>query len=152
MQKKMLWLIATPLIITGFCFAQTESKDTGQNPGFPRVVASLNLHNRTLAIGPTTLYTPVRSGVFRISGTMTCTTNGIPGSGWETGVLWQNEVGSNSGVVVSEQCQNLSFIVSQTPVTLNATKGTPISIFTGPTGGGSRGTQYNAYIILEQLE
>ena len=70
MKKKMFWLLVTLLIRTGFCFAQTESKDSGQNPGFPRVVARLNLFNRTKNIGPQTLYTTTQAGVFRMSGTI----------------------------------------------------------------------------------
>src|SRR4051812_12801513 len=72
LMKRIACLIVT-LMVGSVCFAQTANKDAVQNPGFPRVVARLNLFNRTKAIGPQTLYTPTKAGVYRVSGTMACT-------------------------------------------------------------------------------
>ena len=154
MQRKIALLCLTLLISTGFCIAQAQSKDSGQNPGFPRVVARLNLFNRTKAIGPQTLYTPSHSGVFRISGAMACTIpNGQTQAYWLTEVTWTNEVGLNPpiGFSIVYTTQAGSSVFLNNPFVFNATGGTPINISTAPNLDTS-GTQYNAYIVLEQLE
>jgi hypothetical protein len=154
MKLRLVCLGLILLICTGFSFAQSESKDSGQNPGFPRVVARLNLFNRTKPIGPQTLYTPQHSGVFRISGAMACTIpNGQTQAYWLTEVTWTNEVGLNPpiGFSIVYTTQAGSSVFLNNPFVFNATGGTPISISTAPNLDTS-GTQYNAYIILEQLE
>jgi hypothetical protein len=136
------------------CAGQTEGKDSAQNPGFPRVVARVNLFNRTKAIGPETLFTPQKSGVFRISGSMVCTVpNGQTQAYWLTEVSWTNEAGLNGpiGFSIVYTTTAGSSIFLNNPFVFNATAGTPISISTAPNLDTS-GTQYNAYIILEQLE
>src|SRR5436853_2534319 len=94
----MLWPLLTLLISTGFCFAQPASKDSGQNPGFPRVVARLNIRDATRAIGPQMLYIPSKAGVFRASGVMACTIgNGSEfNPAWTATLSWTNELGHHA--------------------------------------------------------
>jgi hypothetical protein len=147
----MLQLLVTLLISTTFCFGQSEVKDSGQNPGFPRVVARVNLFNRTKAIGPQTLYTPKQSGVFRLSGTINVTVGNGESGTWYLSGLWANEVASNNGSTIAIVGTNVPQSGTPiSPVVFNASKGTPISIQTD--GGSTSGTQYNIYVILEQLE
>jgi hypothetical protein len=131
------------------CLAQTTSKNSSQNPGFPRVVARLNLLNRTKEVGPATLYTPNSSGVFRVSIVMTVTVgNGVPGT-WNSALFYVPLTGLNQ--------QSFSCSISsaqpfsdgiQAP--FSAAKDNPITV--SITGSWISGSQYNAYIILEQLE
>jgi hypothetical protein len=147
--KRIACLLVT-LLIGAACFGQTATKETAQNPGFPRVVARLNLLQRTKAIGPETLYTPTNSGVFRITTVMVCTIpNGSVTGVWKANVDWTNEVGPNSVAfdVVGTKSPGTGFI----EWILNASAGTPISLSTSAFSDTS-GSQYNAYIILEQLE
>src|SRR5690349_11186380 len=101
MQKRMLWLLVTLLISTGFCFGQSESKDSGQNPGFPRVVARLNVVDKASLIPSTTLYTPPQDGIFRITVVSACTKASEGGGGWLFYISWTSDIGLINPVAVA---------------------------------------------------
>jgi hypothetical protein len=152
MKTRIFVVLASLLLTAGMCFGQSAPKDSGQNPGFPRVVARLNLLNRTKAIGPETLYTPTKSGVFRVSGTIVCTKAGNYGF-WFESITYTNEIGVNAGFV--EPAGVRSDIVESGPgtsaTTFNAFAGVPIQ-FAIVTEFDTSGSEYNAYVVLEQLE
>lgn len=152
MRRIVCLLVA--VMLGSVCFGQT-TKDAMQNPGFPRVVAALNLLDQTNAVGPVTLYTPTESGVFRISGTMVCTiSNGKSNTYWNTRVTWANENGHNNPTRFADVATytiGSSLPSSGSPFVFNANGGSAINITTSRTFDTS-GSQYNAYIILEQLE
>jgi hypothetical protein len=152
---KRIACVLVTLLIGAACFGQTANKDAGQNPGFPRVVARLNLIGRVNAIGPQTLYTTPKSGVFRISGTMVCSiANGLPGVQWGTSVTWTNEAGSNAPFYFSGvSCTSVgsSGLFGANPFVFNASAGSSIEISTTPIFDTSN-TKYSSYVILEQLE
>jgi hypothetical protein len=151
----MLVVLASLLLTAGMCFGQSTSNDSVQNPGFPRVVAKLNLFNQTNAVDSQTLYTPMKSGVFRISVTMVCTIpNGQSGGSWESFVSWTNEAGQNGPFVVANittATRGSSQPLANSPFVFDANGGEGIAISTDSTLHAS-GTQYSAYVILEQLE
>lgn len=149
--KRIACLLVT-LFIGAACFAQTASTETAQNSGFPRVVARLNLFNRTKAIGPQTLYTPTKSGVFRISGTMVCTvpTGSTNTSEWGTSITFVNEIGLNNLGITGVEASKVTTQTSS-PLVFNVFQGNPITLSIAPEDDPS-GSQYNAYFILEQLE
>ena len=148
--KTRILVVLASLLLTAMCFGQSAPKGSGQNPGFPRVVARLNLHNRTKAIGPEILYTPTQSGVFRITGIMVCTiANGSEVAAWNGSVSWTNELGANSipffgAGTRAPNTEYGSWVI-------NATANSPITLQITAFDDTSN-TQYNAYIILEQLE
>jgi hypothetical protein len=152
MQHKMASLFVTVLLAAGMCFGQTASKDSAQNPGFPRVVARLNLFNRTKAVGPQTLYTPTSGGLFRPTMVMVCTVgNGLTNSFWSGDVTWASEGGETTAEISSVGTQSPGNGGQFGPLTMRAVKGVPITVSTAANEDTS-GSQYNAYIILEQLE
>ena len=141
------------LLSAGMCFAQSSSKESGQNPGFPRVVARLNLFNRTKAIGPQTFYTPKGFGLFRASATIICTKPNSSTSGeWDVDIWWTNEAGLNRATLATVGTQAVQSAPGPVVFVLNATAGVPISLSTFAGGDTTEGSEYNAYIILEQLE
>jgi hypothetical protein len=149
-----MFVVLTSLLLTaGMCFGQSAPKDSGQNPGFPRVVAKLNLFNRTKSLGPQTLYVPKQSGVFRISAAIVCTiANNVESTDWAVSPGYTNEVGLNGGNPIASVPAN--FVSSSynfyAPLIFNSSSNTPITIvISGPDNTGS---QYNVYIVLEQLE
>jgi len=149
--KRVSFLLAI-LLIAATCFAQTANRGAGQNPGFPRVVARLNLLNRSNQVGPETIFVPKSAGVFRLSAAIVCTVaNDLEGQ-WDVAAQWTNEVGLNGGTALAQVPTN--FVSSSynflPPLVLNASKGGPITISVD--GSNTAGSQYNAYIILEQLE
>jgi len=155
MKQRFVWLFVAIVLGAGMCLGQTATKDSAQNPGFPRVVARLNLFNRTKAIGPQTIYIPTKSGVFRASGAMVCTL-GDGGAGntfWGITVSWTNEVGLNAPTFVSivDSSRKGSSTQTNSSFIFNATKDIPITVWV-TTIGDTSGSAYNAYFVLEQLE
>jgi len=150
MQKKMPWLFVTLLVSTGFCFAQTESKDPGQNPCLPRVVARLNLVDKTSLIPAATLYTPPQDGIFRITVVSACTKASQGGGGWIFYVSWTSDIGLINPVEVASVPAS-PYIGTQFPLTFTALQGTPITLSMSASKF-TKGSHYNAYIIVEQLE
>ena len=149
--KRIACLLATSLIGTA-CFGQTANKATASNPGFPRVVARLNLLNRTKELGPQVLYTPKKSGVFRVSAAMVCTVgNGNVQGSWSSQVSWSNEIGLIPPFSVAGVGVGVPSWSELSPITINVSGGTPI-MFSVVSPSDTSGTQYNAYVILEQLE
>jgi len=152
MKSRIFVVLASLLLSAGMCFGQSTTKDSGQNPGFPRVVARVNLLQRTKALGPETLYTPTKSGLFRVSGALNCTVgNDDQIAAWSAVVFWVNEIGSNQLQVVSVAVNTPQTGVSPYQVVFNASKGQPITLSVVSSFDTS-GSQYNAYIVLEQLE
>jgi hypothetical protein len=151
--KLSLASLAVVALSAVMCLSQEASKNSAQNPGFPRVVARLNLFNRTKAIGPETLYTPSKAGVFRISVAMVCTVANPKTDGyWSSEVIWQNETGQAGPLSVADVfVQSIQYSPNSQPFVFDAMTGYPL-VFQITPHGDTSGSQYNAYIILEQLE
>jgi len=152
MKTRTLVLLASLLLTAGMCFGQSATKDSAQNSGFPRVVATLNLLDQTITLPRQTIYTPPQSGVFRISATIVCTVaNNLPGTTWTVSPGYTNEVGHNgNNPVATVSASTVSSSHNSAPLILNTSPGIPIAVqISGP---GDSGSQYNVYIVLEQLE
>jgi hypothetical protein len=149
MKMRLVWMFVAVVLNAGWGFGQTATKDSAQNPGFPRVVARLNLRGRTDGVGPSTLYTPKTSTLLRVSVNMVCTIgNGLSEANWIGKLSYENEIGQNI-TLFSVGC-SLPLANPGTWI-FSASKGNPITFATEPQGDTS-GTQYNAYVVLEQLE
>src|SRR5262249_18460425 len=123
MKTRIFVVLASLLLSAGMCFGQSTTKDSGQNSGFPRVVARVNLLQRTKALGPEALYTPTKSGLFRVSGALNCTVgNDDQIAAWSAVVFWVNEIGSNQLQVVSVAVNTPQTGVSPYQVVFNASK------------------------------
>jgi hypothetical protein len=129
-------------VVLGFCQV-TTTKQT-ENPGFPRVVASISLHGKTGDIKPITLFTPKHFGVYRISGVLVVTTqldNNLYGS-----ILYRDGGGS----------KYLSFAalpsVGEYPVgpfVFRDLFRVPIQLFVN--SYGEQGGKYNLFVVIEQI-
>jgi hypothetical protein len=149
MKSRMLVVLTSLLLTAGMCFGQSAPKDSGQNQGFPRVVAKLNFTDQTAEIGPVILYTPSKSGIFRATFVESCTETGPLGGSWQGGIHWTNETGHNGPLGVYIFADQVLSTGNSFP--FNAASGLPIT-FSVTAAGNPKDSQYNVYVILEQLE
>jgi hypothetical protein len=148
----MLVVLASLLLTAGMCFGQSTTKDSGQNTGFPRVVAKLNMLNRTRPNPSATLFVPTADGVFRATMVMICTVpNGNSNGYWSGQLGWTDEDGTHAGQISYVYTVTAAGAIQAYTDTVHAIKGAPLTVQTDGVGLVD-GTQYNAYIILEQLE
>ena len=113
------------------------------NPHVPRgpvIVADLSFTAQTSGFGPTTIFTPTDSGIYRVAiygessdqlGSFTAT------------MTWTDDFGSNFKFLSNEG------FPGQGSRIVFATAGNPITITTSPSL--STGATYNTFVIVEQL-
>jgi hypothetical protein len=150
MKTRMIVLLASLLLTAGMCFGQTTTKDSGQNPGFPRVVARFSRQNRTKGIQPVTIYTPSKTGLFRATVIFELTIGNhlTQGQSWTGSFEWANRVGLNTfrPSVATTSPESVSFTQS-----FSAFQDIPMT-FSMISSGDVSHTAYNVYVVLEQLE
>jgi hypothetical protein len=142
MHKKLLLLFVLCL----FMCAAGSAKD-----GTPHVVKRFNLYNQTGPIGPITLYTPKRSGMFRVNTFMVITV-GNGKQGYLAGVVgFTDRVGpgqvdgtSNTGVYTANRGDAISGTI---PVPDEGGQPLTFSVY----AQDWQGAQYNVYIVVEEL-
>jgi hypothetical protein len=144
LMKRIAYVFAT-LLISAVCFGQT---------GYPRVVAHLDFVNRSTGVNTAKLYTPAQDGVFRPTIVLTCSvSNGEATGSWRGSIGWTNELGQTN-TALSTNISTYFAVGGITTVyspSFRAIKGVPITLSIQPFGA-TEGSEYNAYIILEQLE
>jgi len=143
MQRKSLCVLLTMLIACAFTSARTV----------PRIVKVIHLKNQTDSIGPITLYTPHKAGLFRLSSFLvTAVANGQAGLWCET-FGFTDSVGPGTAMGPSA-CLNSQATgnISQEVTTVESAAGAPItlSIAPGPFGP-TTGTVYNVDVVVEEL-
>jgi hypothetical protein len=152
MKSRILVVLASLLLTAGICFGQTTTKDSGQNPGFPRVVAKLNMLNRTRPNPAATLFIPTAEGVFHATMVMICTVpNGNSNGYWSGELGWTDEDGAHTAQISYLYTVVAGGAIQTSSGTIHSLKGSPITVSTSGVGLVD-GTQYNAYVVLEQLE
>jgi hypothetical protein len=135
----------------------SNSKDSDARArGVPRVVASVQLKNQTAQIPTTTIFTPDRDGLFRISAYMDMTTSGNTNNFWYLDFDCTDEAGPqtyNQLLTV----QDVSSLYGGTiqggfplAVTFRAIAGHPVTYDTSFGGTPANGA-YQLYLLIEQL-
>jgi len=113
-------------MLAGAYASQSDESGTRAR-NFPRVVAKVNLKNQTAVIPNTTIFTPDKDGLFRISVYMTLTSPGFDDStSWNFDLFWTDDLGAESDI------DFLVLLDVATPPTDYATAfaGFPVSPFT----------------------
>ena len=132
------------LILTGLSLgasAQTCSP-------FPCVVTTATLTGQGAPLPPTAIFTPPDSGVFRIS-TYLSATHPINTAGtWTLYLAWTDDIGGRSAPTVA---QTTSSNANTATFVVQAIGGKPV-FYRTTAAGGWKGTTYNVYIVVEQLE
>ena len=147
------------VIAIGFA---TSSRTSGAFLG-PRVIATGALTGQTSNIASTTIFTPPRSGLFRLSAYATLTTPATTGfqSSWQYDFTWTDDAGvATSGtrlLIANQNDQNVGtfdwYLVNQYGATLvfQAKAGTPVTYDVTQLGPPD-GSAYSLYYTIERLE
>jgi hypothetical protein len=109
--------------------------------------------NRTTGINSAKLYTPTQDGVFRPTLILTCTVGNGQAGFLSPSIGWTNELGQALAIgfyATATEKPSGGITTSFSP-SFRAVKGVPITLSIRPEGP-TDGSEYNAYIILEQLE
>ena len=145
MRNKLLLLVVLSL----FMCAAGSAKD-----GIPHVVKRFNLYNQTGPIGPITLYTPKRSGMFRVNTFMITTVGNGNGGGAYCGYISfadrfgrSDRVFSTPGPCLTTQSTEIA-VAGTIPGPMKA--GASLT-FTVDAEGSFQGANYNIYIVVEEL-
>jgi hypothetical protein len=150
MKSRTLVLLTSLLLIAGMCFGQSTPNDSAQSPGLPRVVARFSRENRTKGIQPVTIYTPSKTGLFRATVIFELTVGNhlTQGQSWTGSFEWANRVGVNTfrPSVATTSPESVSFTQS-----FSAFQDIPMT-FSIISSGDVSHTEYNVYVVLEQLE
>lgn len=147
--RRTLWLVA--FFLGGvLSFAQTTGT-TGSTTTFPRVVATFQRCGLTEAIPTTTIFTPTKTGYYRISiYTVLPVDNGGQQSGdWDSIVSYHDLLGIRYVPADVNAAQPSEFSVVMPLTRINA--GTPVQIYSQSTGDVI-GAKYDVTVVIEQLK
>lgn len=116
----------------------------------PIIVARVNKPSQTAPIGTTTIYTPIASGMFRMSVYMELAiADPSSFSSWSMGANWTDDVeGVGTGGLIVLANSGMSSLSGS--VLIRAVAGTPITYFVD-LGGAPDNSAYSLYIVLERL-
>jgi hypothetical protein len=117
---------------------------------FPCVVTTVTLTNQSKAIPATTIYTPNTDGLFRVSAYLSLTTvKNVNNEGWELLLAWTDEIGTKKANTNSYN--GGSNALTDTFV-VRGIAGQPLGYTTNPISGGGPQSNYNLFIVVEELE
>jgi hypothetical protein len=156
-------LCVVALLLPTFALAQGSKSAPATTYSSPQIVAKGKFPNQTVAIPTTTILTPAKDGLYRLSVYVTMTTTGNPGSTWNYNLSWTDDAGPQSlpsflfaldyltGPFF--QFANIGFGASLGgPVTVfEAKAGTPIT-YSVTQSGPADSSAYSLYYVLERLE
>ncbi len=141
-------------------FALTQARNPAAAPVSPPIVAKGKLVNQTAPIPQTTIFTPIQSGLYRLSVYGTVTTGTCGGSYWNVNPEWTDDSGlqSNTNQIIQSNGSCLgSFILGYAgyatgaTVTFEAKGGTAVT-YSVTQQGPPDGSAYSLYYTLERLE
>ena len=136
------------LLASCVSFGQSAPKFTT-----PRIVATFERLGLTSEMPPITLYTPKNWGTFRISISMVGTVaNGNDGF-WLGWVQFRNAAGESARAQgpFAAQLFTLTRRSGFAEFPIRAKAGEPIKFGVSSPGGGTDGTKYNVWVVVEQL-
>jgi hypothetical protein len=148
-------LCVAVLLLPTFALAQANSPAT---PVSPPIVAKGKLLNQTAPIPATTIFTPVQSGLYRLTVYGTITTSTCSGSVWTFTPEWTDDsgvLGNASGIVQSNGNCLGSFFSFDSGFSTGATitfEAKGATAITYNVAGSSDGSAYSLYYTLERLE
>jgi hypothetical protein len=122
----------------------------GQKPPLWKVVQALALTNQTAPIPQTTLFTPTRAGVFRLSVYMSGGGE-TPGGDWDLSVGWTDLTGASSDFGELQVFTGGANYTQHSPSMLSIEPKTPL-LHEVDAAGNTSGSDYNLVITMEQLE
>ena len=160
--------LALVLLAAASCFGQSGRNAVSINRGtgtptvpfFPRVVAQVALTGQTMPIPTTTLFTPKKNGLFRISTYAAMTTPDVGnGARWTVSYGWSDDVGAEGpaqvlalpvGSVPPTAFGECGPVNTACPLLVEDIAGVPLTYSVGYFAGNYGGT-YELFIIVEQL-
>lgn len=152
MRRAMYYLF---LVLLG-CLASSSGQD-GPKPSrivYPRIVATFKRFNQTGPFAPVAIYTPKNWGTFRCSIVMVLTkANGQDLSYLEANLLFRDGAGFDGVQPNSFYYADISTATRNTnygEFPFRAGPGKPIQIEVVPFGD-TVGTEYNIFVVVEQL-
>ena len=135
---------------------------------YPRIVASVHRTNLTAAIPQTTVFTPQRNGLFRVTAYMTLTVPAEASQLWLLGLNWTDDAGAEQSVgyvgVYSNSTPPYAYglnsdayppygysQLSPAALAFRANAGVPIKYSVSPYGT-PEGSTYELFFTVEELQ
>ena len=141
MKRYLVSLFVLALSLSGFAHAQCAA--------FPCVVATISLTNQNTSIPNTPIFTPVTTGIFRISAYLSTTRAHVRGGLWLVQLKWTDDNGTVKDVTVAHERSSNAFIATAVVQDIG---GQPLLYATTPQGGAGGSMTYNLFIVVEQLQ
>lgn len=155
-------ICAVVVVLAALAFT-SGTKPAGASPttpGGPITVAHGKLVNQTTPIPATTIFTPMQTGLYRLSVYMTMTKADVNSqSEWGFNLDWTDDAGDQAGnyllvgfgPVSGQFYVYQSFYAGGMSMPFEAQAGTPIT-YTVVQNGGPDNSAYSLYYTLERLE
>jgi hypothetical protein len=117
---------------------------------YPRIVASVHLTNLTSDVPTTTIFTPTRNGLYRISVNMVVTVPGGNGA-WTFFVSWADDAGAEEEQVTTLNSAPNASSPSASVAIFRANANKPVTYQTTGTPNAD-GSTYEVFFTVEQLQ
>jgi len=170
--RRLLMLLASCL--AGLCLLmlvsvlRTNTFGQDNTLTLPRVVASVHRTNLTAAIPATTVFTPTKDGLFRVTAYMTLTVPAEASQLWLLGLNWTDDAGAEQSVgyvgVYSNSTPPYAYglnsdayppygysQLSPAALAFRANAGVPIKYSVSPYGT-PEGSTYELFFTVEELQ
>ena len=123
---------------------------------YPHAVKNVILKGQTAAIPATTLFTPRKDGLYRVSVYMVTTTaNNDINATWNTTMTWTDDAGPWSltqwMIYSGNKINSVLCCNSVANLTATVKAGTPLTYSVDPAGGDPTGSTYELFSVVEQL-
>ena len=152
MFKRILALASLLLFVASILAVNTggaTTKNLVSAPLVPRIVAQVSLTGQTGPIPQTTIFTPTKSGLFRISAVLASTT---PGAGEPYTLKFEYTDDVTLYEYIYLLCPGSGYVANVCTggpnSTFRAVAGTPVNFYVL---GDGPGVTYNVFITIEQL-
>ena len=116
-----------------------------------KVVKEFHLSDSTTTIPPTVLFTPQRTGIYRITGYMSVESNMEQDAGWSWVVYWTDKTGRPGVTGLTPLLISGSNYLTLSSFSFCAKAGDPVSFRTDPTFPVPQDATYNLEFTIEKL-
>jgi hypothetical protein len=142
--KRVLLIVAALCAMSVGAFAQCAT--------MPCVVASVSLTKQTHGIPPTILLTPTTDGTFRITALLSTSkgNGGFDQGLWEVFVRWEDRIRERNSVLGGQAPDHDNDAYAT--IVVHDIAGKPLEYRTSIAGGVADGSQYDLFIVVEQLQ
>lgn len=116
-----------------------------------KVIKAGHIKSGTNAVGPLTLFTPTKNGVYRVSLYMSVSSNLQQNAGWLIQVAWIDQTGLQGFATLFPTLGGGSIFTEADPYIFSPQIGTPVTLALLPSDPPPQNATYDAAFTIEKL-